>query len=139
MDSVRLAPAVGSLASFCVALVLAVPYFILDPSSVAGYYGNGAVNPLIAGLFALVSIIVFAAGRAERSDPYLMASIGFVFGLFILLSAGLWALTVPIDLIRGMPVAQEFEYHRYILVLTALVVSLSGIWYAQALNLLGGE
>lgn len=139
MDSARFAPAVGSLASLGVALILAVPYLILDPSSVAGYYGNGVANPLIAGLFALVSVIVFAAGRAERSDPVLMASVGLVFGLFILVSSVLWAVTVPIDLIQGLPVPQEFEYHRYVLVLTALVVVLGGVWYAKALNLLGLE
>lgn len=135
MNDVRLAPTVGIAASIVVILVLVVPYLLVSPSSVGTYYRSGAFNPLFAGLFALVCVIIFAAGREERSDPALATGVVLVFGVFILGFSALWAMTVPNDIVLSLPTAAAFAYHRYALVLAALLIPASAAWYARALGL----
>lgn len=135
MDDVRLAPTVGIAACLVIILVLAIPYAIINPNAVSTYYGSGAVNPLFAGLFAIVGVIIFSAGREERSNPELTAGIGLVFGVFILGYIILWALTVEIGVVYTLTSVTTFKYHRYALALTALVIPLSAIWYTRALKL----
>jgi hypothetical protein len=135
MDDVRLAPTVGIVACLTVLLVLAFPYVIIDPNAVSTYYDSGAFNPLFAGLFAIVGVIIFAAGREERSDPELAAGIGLVFGIFILAYTILWAVTVDIGVVSTLTSIASFKYHRYVLALTALIIPLSAVWYARTLRL----
>lgn len=136
MDDVRLAPMVGIIASVSVMLVLAVPYVLLSPGSVSTYYTTGAFNPLFAGLFALVCMVVFAAGRSHRSDPALAAGVCLVFGLFIAGFSILWALTVPDHLVFSYQTSATFEYHRYVLILVGLAVPVCAAWYTHALKLI---
>ena len=135
MDDVRLAPTVGIAANLVVILVLAIPYAIIDPNAVSTYYSSGAVNPLFAGLFAIVGVIIFAAGREKRSDPELTAGIGLVFGIFVLGYTILWAVTVEIGVVYTLTSVSIFKYHRYALPLIALTIPLSAIWYTRALRL----
>lgn len=129
MQHLRLAPAVGIGACLAVVAVLAAP-FLVDAASTGGYYGSGAVNPLLAGLFGVVCLVVLAAGREGRSDPGLAAGVALALGLFMTLVAVAWALTVRIDAI------EIASYHRWVLVGAAAVVPLSAAWFARALDLL---
>lgn len=129
MDDLRLAPTVGIVACLAVLAALAAPY-LLGVTGVAGYYGSGAVSPLLAGLFALVALIVFAAGREGRSDPGLAAGVAFALGLFMVLVAGAWALTVRIDAV------QVTANHRWAVVGATVLVPLAAGWYARALGVL---
>lgn len=135
MDDVRLAPTVGIAACLAVILVLAIPYAFIDPTAVSTYYSSGAVNPLFAGLFAIVGVIIFAAGREERSDPELTAGIGLVFGIFILGYTIIWAVTVEVGVVFTLTSVTAFQYHRFVLALIALIIPLSSIWYTRALKL----
>jgi preprotein translocase subunit Sec61beta len=135
MDNVRLAPTAGIAACLAVILVLAIPYAIIDSNAVGTYYSSGALNPLFAGLFAIVGIIIFAAGREKRSDPELTAGIGLVFGVFVLGYTIFWAVTVEIGVVYTLTSVSTFRYHRYVLPLTALAIPLCAIWYARALRL----
>lgn len=141
MDEVRAAPTAGIVASLLTLVVLAIPYALVgEASAVTTYYGSGAITPLAAGLFALVGVIVFAAGREDRSDPAIAAGTGLVFGLFISAICALWALTVPasiaVQLVTATgPVATLLEYHRFLLALVSASVLVSGAWYARALRL----
>lgn len=135
MDDMRLAPTVGIAACLAVILVLAIPYAIIDPNAVSTYYGSGAVNPLFAGLFAIVGVIIFAAGREERSAPELAAGIGLVFGIFVLGYTILWAVTVETGVVYTLTSITTFKYHRYALPLTALIIPLSAMWYTRVLEL----
>ncbi|MFB6179068.1 MAG: hypothetical protein ABEI77_05015 [Halorientalis sp.] len=131
MDDLRLAPLVGIVASLGVLVVLSVPYVLIDTASgVSAYYASGAINPLLAGLFALVTIIVFAAGREGRTDPTLAAGVALAFGVFMLLIAVVWALTVRVDTIAIQ------TSHRWALVVVTLFVPASGVWFARALGVL---
>ncbi|WP_254543590.1 DUF7548 family protein [Halomarina pelagica] len=137
MDDARLAPAVGITACLAVVVVLALPYLLVDSARAVGaYYAEGVLDPQFAGLFALVCVIVFAAGRQDRSDPALAAGAALVFGLFILLFCLLWALTVPTDLVLSLTRDTTIQYHRYLLVVVAALVPASALWYARTLRLI---
>lgn len=131
MNNLRVAPLVGIVASVGFLLALGAPYVLTDSTAgVSAYYDSGAINPLLAGLFALITIIVFAAGREGRTDPDLAAGVALAFGLFITIIALAWALTVRVD-----TVAIETS-HRWIVAAVAAVVPGSAAWFARALGVL---
>lgn len=136
MEDTRLAPTVGIVASLLVLVVLAVPYLVVAAgSAVATYYAAGALNPLVVGLFAAVAVMVFAAGREERSSPDLVAGAALVLGLFMVVISLLWAVTLPGNPLLEFSTSPILEYHRGALVLTSLGVPLSAGWYARALGI----
>ncbi|MFC7177307.1 DUF7548 family protein [Halosegnis marinus] len=142
MDDVRAAPTAGIAACLLVVVALLVPYLLVAPgSAVSAYYDAGAITPLAAGLFSLVGVIVFAAGREERTDPPLAAGAGLVFGGFSLAVCLAWAATVPASVALQLgtadgPVAVFLEYHRFLVTLAAAGVAGAGAWYARVLRLL---
>ncbi|PSP86615.1 hypothetical protein BRC83_00110 [Halobacteriales archaeon QS_1_68_17] len=130
MDDLRLAPSVGIVGCLAVLATLAAPYVLAaDSAAVGTYYGTGAVNPLVDGLFALVLLIVFAAGREGRTDPGYAAGMGLVFGLFMIGVALAWALTVRVDAVLVS------ESHRWVLVAVAALPAVASAWYVRALGL----
>ncbi|SFS08592.1 hypothetical protein SAMN05216559_3465 [Halomicrobium zhouii] len=136
MEATRLAPSVGIVASALVLFVLTIPYALVDAgSAVATYYASGAVNPLVVGLFALVAVMVFAAGRQGRSPPDLVAGAALVLGLFMFVISLLWAVTLPGNPLLEFSMSTILEYHRTALVLTSLGVPVSAVWYARALRI----
>lgn len=131
MDELRVAPTVGIVASLGLIVVLGLPYLVVESATgVASYYGSGAVNPLIAGLFALITIIVFAAGREGRSDPGLVAGVALALGVAMTGVTLAWALTVRVDTIAIQ------TSHRWLVVGVASGVPVSGAWFARALGVL---
>lgn len=138
MERTRLAPLVGTVASLAVAGLLVVPYGLVRESpgtSVALYYDTGAINPLFAGVLALVLVIVLAAGREERTDPVLAAGIGLSLGLFLVGLTGLWAVTVPREIVVGMDAPTLLEYHRWAMAGVAAVVPATSLWWARTMGL----
>lgn len=141
MNAARAAPTVAAVACVAVLALLVAPYLLVEQASaVNAYYDAGAITPFATGLLALVGVIVFAAGREERSDPALVAGAGLAFGLFAFATAALWALTVPESVavqLGDVGGATAFvEYHRFLVALAAAVVLLAAGWYARALRLL---
>lgn len=134
MDEATLAPTLGVLSCFAVLVVLAWPYLLASPGAVGTYYTTGFLTPLAAGLFALVGIIAFAAGREGRSDPALVAGVGLVLGLFVFAISFAWALTARVDVLQspGAVLPQQ----RWVLAAVSAIVPASGAWYARALGLL---
>jgi len=128
MDSVRVAPLVGIVGCLGVLAALLYPYVAAD-GAVGLYYGSGVVSPLVAGLLALITIIVLAAGREDRTDPELAAGAGLVFGLFIVVLTLAWGLTTRVDVLTIS------ELHRWSLPAVALLVPIASVWYARALRL----
>jgi hypothetical protein len=133
MDDLKVAPVVGIVGSLLVLAVLVWPYLQETATAVSAYYASGAVTPLAAGLLAFVSIIVFAAGRQERSDPALVAGAVLVFGLFVFLIALSFAFTARVDVLGGSSAALSSQ--RWTLAAVALVPLASAGWYARALGL----
>ena len=128
MDHRRVAPLVGIAG--CLAVLGALVYPYLAPAAVGTYYGTGVVNPLVGAVLALVAVIVFAAGREERSDPQFAAGAALVFGFFTFLIVLGWALTVRVDAVE-LPGA-----HRWLTAAVALVAPIAALWYARALSLI---
>ena len=138
MERTRLAPLVGIVGSVVVLGLLLVPYRVVRTSpgtAVATYYGTGAVNPLFAGMLALVTAIVLAAGREERTDPVLAAGVGLSFGLFVVGLATLWAVTVPEEVVVGIDGPRVLEYHRWAVAGVAATVPVASGWWARTLGL----
>lgn len=138
MERTRLAPLVGIVGSLGVAGLLVVPYALVRESpgtAVATYYGNGAVNPLFAGVLALVLVIVLAAGREGRTDPGLAAGVGLTFGLFLVGLTALWAVTVPREIVFGMAAPRTLTYHRWLLAGVAAVVPVASAWWTRMLGI----
>ena len=139
MNRMRLAPLVGIVACLAYAGLLVVPYLLVRTSpgtAVGTYYGNGGINPLVGGFFALIAVIVFAAGREDRTDPGFAAGVSLVLGLFMCGIALLWGLTVPVEVVVGMDAPQYLSYHRWVLALSGAVVPLAGGWWASTMELL---
>ena len=126
MDRTRLAPTVGVLACLAFLAVLSMP---LTAPGGGSYYASGALNPLIGGLLALVTVVVFAAGRQERTDPALAAGTALAFGLLIALAAVVWAVTARTD------VLSITQFHRHALAGTAAAIPLAAVWYARELRI----
>ena len=131
MNDLRVAPTVGIVACLAVLAALAAPYVLADSTANVGlYYSSGAINPLLAGLFALVVLIVFAAGREGRTEPDLAAGAALALGLFTLLIAVAWALTTRVDVIAIT------TSHRWVVVATAALLPVSAVWFARALRVI---
>ncbi|MBV0924493.1 hypothetical protein KTS45_09810 [Halomicroarcula limicola] len=136
MDDLRTAPTVGIVGCVLYLLALAVPYLLVETTSAVGaYYDSGALSPVIPAVFALVAIIVFAAGREGRTDPSVAAGAAIVLGLFIVGLTLLWATTVPVSLVLGLTESTLIEHHRWAVVVVALSVPLGAAWFARALRL----
>jgi hypothetical protein len=130
MDDEQVAPLAGIVGCVGVVLSLGYPYLTGESAGVGAYYGTTAVNPLVAGLLALVTVVVLAAGRQRRSDPSLAAGVGLALGVAMVAVALLWGFTVRVDAIAVA------ESHRWVVAAFAGLVPLSSLWYARALGLL---
>ena len=136
MNGLRTGPTVGIVGCIAYLLVLVVPYLIIETTSAVGaYYGAGALSPAIAGVFALLAIILLAAGREGRTDPSVAAGAALVMGVFIVGLSLLWATTVPESLVLGLTESTLIEQHRWAVVAAALPIPLGAVWFAVGLDL----
>lgn len=135
MNASRVAPVVGVVGCLAVLVALVAPYLTTEAGAAGTYYATGAITPLVGGFFAAVAVVVFAAGRADRTDPATAAGVTLVFGVVIALVSLVWALTVPENVVFQLSTASAFEYHRWVLGLCSLIVPASGVWYARTLGL----
>ena len=148
MERTRLAPTVGIVACLALLAVLVVPYLLIRTPGIAGaYYAAGPINPLFAGLFALVALLALAAGRQDRTDPVIAAATALVFGAFGAVFCLLWlggdpgTVILNLDLSPDSPAGESglvrtLQYHPYVVVLVSLLVPASAVWYARELGLL---
>lgn len=135
MEKAKLAPTVGIGACFFVLAALATPYALVgDAGAVTTYYGAGSLNALFVGFFAVVSLVVLAAGREGRSDPALAAGAALTLGLFAAVVALAWATTVPESLVVGLSKATLIQHHRWVVVVATVALPVSSVWYARALG-----
>jgi hypothetical protein len=138
MEQRRLAPLVGIAGNLAVAVSLALPYLVVRSSpgtAVATYYGTGAINPLIAGVLALVGTIVLAAGREERTDPIVAAGVSLSLGAFVCGLLALWAVTVPVEVVVGIDGPTSIQHHRWATTTVAAIVPVASAWWARTLGL----
>ncbi|QLH78015.1 hypothetical protein HZS55_12210 [Halosimplex rubrum] len=139
MKQTRLAPLVGVVGCLLVLVSLGLPYVLVRTavgSAVGTYYGEGALNPLVGGIFALVAAIVLAAGRDERTDPPLAAGVGIALGFFIVVVLAVWAATVPVEVVVGMDAPTVMSSHRWATIAAAALVPVASLWWSRTLGLL---
>jgi len=137
MNGLRTGPTVGIVGCVAYLLVLVAPYLIVETTSAVGvYYAAGTLSPTITAVFALLAIIVLAAGREGRTDPALAAGGALVLGVFIIGLSLLWATTVPTGLVLGLTESTLIEHHRWVLIAAAVPVPLGAAWFAVGLDLL---
>lgn len=126
------APTVGILAALAVLAVVAAPYFLIPARDVGVYYSTPTFVPvhLVVGLFAMVSVVVFAAGRNGRTDPPTAAGAAVVLGGFMVVLVLWWALAVG-GLVGSLTRNATFDYHRWLLLASTLAVAASATWFAR--------
>jgi hypothetical protein len=126
------APTAGVAAALAVLAVVVVPYFLVPARDVGVYYSAPTFVPihLVIGLFAMVAVIVFAAGRNGRTDPPTAAGATVVLGGFMALLVLWWAVAVG-GLVGSFDVPASFDYHRWLLLATTVAVAGCGWWFAR--------
>ena len=126
------APTVGVVAALAALAVVVAPYFLIDATEAAVYYSAPTFVPihLVVGLFAMVAVVVFAAGRNGRTDPPTAAGAAVVLGGFMALLVFWWALAVG-GLVGSLTDVATFDYHRWLLLVAVLAVAASAGWYAR--------
>ncbi|WP_435360295.1 DUF7548 family protein [Haloarchaeobius sp. DFWS5] len=141
MVDVRTPPTVGIVAALTFLVAIFFPYVTLSSASVSAlgtYYGFGPVGPPYLSLFALVVLVVFAAGREGRTEPDLAAGVTLVVGLATAGLTFLWAIAVSGDVVSSIGTETWLSYHRWAVLAVALVLPVAATWYADVLGLLRG-
>lgn len=133
MDGTRAAPTAGLLSCLALLGVLVLPYGVASVPAVNAYYAAGTLPALATALFAMVGLIVFAAGRQGRSDPALTAGAALVLGTFALVTAAVWAATVRPDVLGTNRAV--FADHRWAVAAVAALYPAAAAWYTRALGL----
>ncbi|MCL9813974.1 DUF7548 family protein [Natranaeroarchaeum aerophilus] len=139
MTQPRTPPTLGIAACVLILVLVALPYLLLSEAGaggIAAYYDHGGVGLWVVTILTTVALVAFAAGRQGRSDPVMMAGATLVFGLFILGSTLVWALSVPAAFVQQLGTETWLGYHRWALVGLSALVPIAGVWYAVTLDVL---
>lgn len=123
----------SSTASAILIVILLAAFVPESPYDIVLYYGFNTVNPLLAGVFALGVILVFAAIRSGRLSESVGAGVALGLGLVSFGTVLIWAFTGRVDvfLARGW----LFPAQRWILTGVAGVIALGAGLYAWSLHL----
>ncbi|WP_137283407.1 DUF7548 family protein [Halorussus salinisoli] len=126
------APTVGVVAALAVLAAVVAPYFLIGATEVGVYYSAPTFVPvhLVAGLFATIAIIVFAAGRNGRTDPQTAAGAAVVLGGFVALLVLWWTVAVG-GLVGSLTEVAAFDYHRWLLLAASVALAASAGWFAR--------
>jgi hypothetical protein len=137
MNVEEVAPYVG--VAVCVVLlgVLATPYLLVtgleSQSTLAFYYGAGPVGGNAVGFFALLSVVVFLAGRRGRTNPDVAAGIALVLGVAAALLALLWAVSIDESVLLSFPSSASWiEFHPWAVVALSFAVPVVAGAYARS-------
>lgn len=132
-------PTVGIVAACGYLVTVFTPYVALSSAEAAGlevYYSFGIAGPHVLALLSLVAVVLFAAGRQDRTDPAFASGLTLVIGIVLTLLVLGWAIAVPEDVVGSLGTGDWLEYHRWVLVVCAFGVAVSSAWYARALSLI---
>lgn len=133
MDPSRQVPAVGAVAALVLAVVVAVPFVVVEGvgRTLSDYYAAGVAGVGGVAFLALLSVVAFAAGRDGATPAPTAAGIAAVLGVAELLLAASWALSIDRTLLFSFPAQYAWiEYHRVAVVGLALAAAGAGLWYA---------
>ncbi|GAB3016892.1 DUF7548 family protein [Natronobiforma cellulositropha] len=132
-------PTAGIVACLCYLLVVFVPYLALTETERAGletyYSAFGVAGPQFLALLVVVATVLFAAGRELRTEPDYAAGLTLVIGMVLTLLVLVWAVSVPEDVVASIGEVSWLEYHRWVVLATAVLLTACSVWYARALAL----
>lgn len=138
MDRLRVPPTVGMVGALATVIAVLVPYVAVtgqDATAVGAFYGSGVAGPNVAGLFAGIALVVFAAGRQGRTEPDTVAGAALALGLVTLLVAVAWAVTADVEVAQNTS-STWLPDVRWVIVATTALLPTSALWYAQVLGVL---
>ncbi|WP_227355236.1 DUF7548 family protein [Haladaptatus salinisoli] len=123
-------------AAVCLAVLgaLAIPYLVTNPESVAVYYRAPLAGVRFAGVLTLLVLLALVLGYAGRVDRTVLAAVIVVLGGYAFLITVWWAVTLSPHVAMELSTADEFAYHRWLLVGLTLLVPLAGLWYARSVR-----
>ncbi|WP_435179618.1 DUF7548 family protein [Halorussus sp. AFM4] len=126
------APTAGVVAALAVIAAVIAPYFVIDATEAAVYYSAPTLLPVhfVVGLLAMIAVVVFAAGRNGRTDPPTAAGAAVVLGGFMALVVLWWAVAAG-SLVGSLTDVAAFDYHRWVLLATAVAVAACAGWFAS--------
>lgn len=134
----RAPPTVGIGAAVGFVVLVFAPYVALSETETGGlsvYYDYGVAGPQFLAVLAAVAVVLFAAGREGRTDRSFVAGITVVLGLVLVSLIAAWALAVPGDVVASLGSAAWLEYHRWLVLASAVLIAASAGWYVRALSL----
>lgn len=134
MDIEDVAPVLGVAGCLALLVVLGLPYLLVEaPGQLLGdYYAAGPVGAGALVFFALIAVVVFAAGRKGRTDPDVAAGIALVLGVAAVAVAVVWALGIDDALLFSFPPEADWiEYHPWAVVAASLSILAAGGLYAR--------
>lgn len=134
MSGDRLPPAIGLAACGAVLLTTVVPYLTVPPRGVSAYYRFTLVGPILVAAVAALAAITLAAGLAGYLSPSVVAGATLVTGIAMVLAAVYWAVLVPSSIVMELSRTEALRYHRWLLVLFAMLVAVVGVWYASSVT-----
>ena len=121
---------VGLVACLAMIATLVVPYAVANATAVGVYYASGVPGAYAVGLIALLALAAFSVDLLGRIDAQMLAGATLVLGVLLVVLTGLWAATVPSEIVMGLSTPEELSYHRWLLVVLAVPVALAGGWMA---------
>lgn len=135
MELRRTAPVGGAIACLLTAVVLVVPYFLIQGHDqlVIDYYAAGPVGAGGVGFLAVLGAVIFLAGEKGNADPETIAGVTAVLGLALVGFATLWLVSVG-DVVYHFPPAYHWiEHHALVVLSCSVLVLVAGVGYAKAI------
>lgn len=125
---------ISSVASIVLVSLLLLAFLAESFRDVMLYYNFDTVSPLIAGVLAILVVVVFAAVRWGRLSEPVGTGVALGLGLVILFVVTFWALTGRVDVFLSPSWA--FPVHRWALVGVSMLVVFGASLHALSLDLL---
>jgi hypothetical protein len=131
MDAERLSMTVtfGAVAGLVVAVLL--PFALIPGTGVGTYYSWWTLGPVSLVVVAVLVAFAIVLRSLDVIGPETLAGLTLGLGLWLVLVAVGWSVSVPRPLVMGIPTFEAMLYHRWVLVAFAALAFLTSIWYAS--------
>lgn len=134
MERDRFAPYVGALGCLVLAVLLSVPYVVIEGQLqlLEAYYNSGPLGIVGVIFLATLGVVVFLSSVRGRADAELVAGIMLVVGVVIFALTALWAATVDSAVLYSFPATYSWlEYHPWAsLAVSAVIAAAAGVYAA---------
>ncbi|SFR45703.1 DUF7548 family protein [Halogeometricum limi] len=134
MANDTVAPSVGAVASLLLAVVVFAPALLISTPDVgvADYYASGPIGVSVVGFLALLGIVVFLAGKQERTEPATVAGLTLVLGVSMFAFSLTWAFGIDETLLFSFPAEYSWiATHRWAVIILAAIVPVAAAGYAR--------